>query len=209
VAVLALAVLAAALVKLVSDANTHGRNTVVLVQTPAPAAPTTSAPAKTAPPAPAGPPTGVALAPATMLTSTAATLNGTVNPQGVPTTYQFRYRAGASHPWAVSAGTLGASGTPSSVTARIDFLTPATTYHYKLTALKAGHPVNTPEATFTTLGKSAAQPAAPAAQLPARARLSAPAKRRLAELEARLRASKFPSEQQQLRLEEQRVLAGG
>jgi hypothetical protein len=208
VATLALAVLAVALVKLVGDANTHGRNTVVLVQTPAPAAPTTSAPATTTP-APAGPPTGVALAPVTMVSSTAATLNGTVNPQGVPTTYQFRYRASASHPWTVTAGTLGASNTPSSVTARVDYLTPATTYHLELTALKAGHPVSTPEATFTTLAKSAAQPATPAAQLPARARLSAPAKRRLAELEARLRTSKFPSEQQQLRLEEQRVLAGG
>jgi hypothetical protein len=210
VAALALAVLAAALVKLVSDANTHARNTVVLIQTPAPATPTTAAPTTSAPsppttaPAPASP---VALAPVTLLSSSAATLNGAVNPQGVPTTYQFHYRTTASSSWTPSNPPVkvGAGTGPVNVNARIAYLTPGTTYHYTLTASKAGHPVTSPEATFITPGKTGAAGASP---LLARARLSVPAKRRLAELEARLRASKFPSEQQQLRLEEQRVLAG-
>jgi hypothetical protein len=210
VAALALAVLAAALVKLVSDANRHVRNTVVLIQTPAPATPTTAAPTTTAPsprtpaPAPAAP---VALAPVTVLSSSAATLNGSVNPQGVPTTYQFHFRTTASSSWMPSNPpvNVGAGTGPVNVNARIAFLTPGTTYHYTLTGTKAGHPVTTPEATFTTLGKAGASTATPP---PAQGRLSAPAKRRLAELEARLRASKFPSERQQLRLEEQRVLAG-
>jgi hypothetical protein len=150
----------------------------------------------------------------TLLSSSAATLNGSVNPQGVPTTYQFHIRKTASSAWTPSAPPVpvGAGTGPVSVNAKIAYLTPGTTYHYTLTGTKAGHPVTTPEATFTTPGKTGAsttgQPAAPATPAAARARLSLPAKRRLAEIEARLRASKFPSEQQQLRLEEQRVLAG-
>jgi hypothetical protein len=209
VAALALAVLAAALVKLVSDSNTRAHTTVVLVQTPVSATPTTATPTTTAPsprtpaPAPAAP---VALAPVTLLSSTAVTLNGSVNPQGVPTTYQFHFRTTASSSWTPSNPPVkvGAGTGPVNVNARVAVLTPGTTYHYTLTASKAGHPVTTPEATFITPGKAGASGATP----PARGSLSAPAKRRLAELEARLRASKFPSQQQQLRLEEQRVLAG-
>jgi hypothetical protein len=124
VAALALAVLAAALVKLASDSNSRARNTVVLVQTPAPVTPTTAVPGTTAP------------------------------------------RTAAPTPAVPGTGATGARSTP------------------------------------------AGQPAAPATPPPARGRLSVPAKRRLAELKARLRASRSPAERQRLRLEARRVLAG-
>ena len=113
--------------------------------TPAPSATTPSAatPKAVAP---------VALAPVTTLTSSIATLNGSVNPQGVPTTYEFQYGATASYggrapgtPVALGAGTSAVA-----VSARIANLAPRTTYHYKLTASKAGRAVSTADATFTT-----------------------------------------------------------
>ena len=169
VATLSLGVLAAALVKLAggSSSTTNVTRTIVRAPvsvtspgtaTPTPA-PSATAPGATTPgastPAAVAP---VALAPVTMLTSSAATLNGTVNPQGVPTTYQFHFRTTASHGWSASAAplALGAGTSAIAVNARIAFLTPGTTYHYKLTASKAGRAVSTPDATFTTPGKTGA-----------------------------------------------------
>ena len=134
VAVLALAVLAAALVKLARDANSQARNTVVLIKTPAPITPTTPAPVTPTTPAP----------------GTTAT-----SP-----------RAAAPAPATPPTGATAARSTPTG------------------------------------------QPAAAATSQAARARLPAPAKKRLAELEAYLRASKFPAERDQLRQAEQNVLAG-
>jgi hypothetical protein len=134
VAVLALAVLAAALVKLVSDANSQARNTVVLIRTPAPVTPTTPAPVTPTTPAP-----------------------GTTAPS-----------PGAA--------------------------TPA--------------PATPPKGATAARSTPPGQPTAPASPTTARARLSAPAKRRLAELEADVRASKFPAERDQLRQAEQSLLAG-
>jgi hypothetical protein len=162
VAGLSLAVLAAAVVDLAgssSPTRIDGTRTVAgpasvtspgtVTTTPAPSATT---PAATTPsagaPVAAGP---VGLAPVTALTSSAATLNGVVNPQGVPTTYQFRVGPTASHEGgAHSAVALGAGTSAIAVNSRVAFLTPGTTYHYRLTASKAGRIVSTPDATFTT-----------------------------------------------------------
>jgi hypothetical protein len=45
---------------------------------------------------------------------------------------------------------LGAGTSVVAVSARIAYLAPGTTYHYKLTASKAGRTVSTADATFTT-----------------------------------------------------------
>jgi len=88
----------------------------------------------------------------TTLTTSIATLNGTVNPQGVPTTYQFQYGATASYGGRApgSPVALGAGTSAVAVSARIAYLAPGTTYHYKLTASKAGRAISTADATFTT-----------------------------------------------------------
>jgi hypothetical protein len=172
VAVLALAVLAAALVKLAGDsgspaapvaATAPGAASVTSPGTATlpPAASTTppgaSAPAATPPgastpgaPVAVGP---VGLVPVTTLTSTTVTLNGTVNPRRVPTTYQFAYGTTSSYgalaparPQAVAAGSAAVAAS-----ARVANLAPGTTYHYKLIASKAGRAVSTADATFTTL----------------------------------------------------------
>jgi hypothetical protein len=160
VAALALAVLAAALVKLAGNSgststvvvvatSTAGQGSVTSPATPAPAAtppaastPTASTPA-TAP--------AVALVPLTRVTPTTVVLKGAVNPQGVSTTYQFQYgtstrygNALPSTPLAVGAGTAAVG-----VGYRIEYLARGTTYHYRLTATKAGRAISTADATFT------------------------------------------------------------
>lgn len=164
VAALSLAVLAVALVKLAGSSSSTSTTTPVAtnvtptsVTSPGTAAltpaPRTTAPGATTPRASA--PVArvpVALIPVTDLTSSGVLLNGTVNPQGVPTSYEFQYglttRYGGRAP-----GTpvgLGAGTAIVTVAARVAYLTPGTTYHYKLTALKAGRAISTPDATFTT-----------------------------------------------------------
>jgi hypothetical protein len=163
VAGLSLAVLAAALVKLAGDTGSPTRSVASSVTAPAfvtspgtatvAPAPSATTPAATAPgastPVAVGP---VGLAPVTALSSSAATLNGTVNPGGVPTTYEFQVRTPVSHGWgAVHAPVaLGAGTSAIAVNSRVGFLTPGTTYHYKLTASKAGRVLSTADATFTT-----------------------------------------------------------
>jgi hypothetical protein len=95
----------------------------------------------------------VTLAAATAITSTSAALNATVNPRGIPATYQFHYGTtssyGSSAPGAGAALAGGFSATP--VSAGISGLAPGTTYHYQLTASNAGGAVSTSDGTFTTL----------------------------------------------------------
>lgn len=79
-----------------------------------------------------GPPTAVTGAP-TDVTETAATLTGTVTPNGAETVYLFIY--GANRYDAYTPTTSAGAGTaPVAVTARIQGLTPATTYHARLIA---------------------------------------------------------------------------
>jgi hypothetical protein len=102
------------------------------------------------------------------LTSSEVRLNGMVNPQGVPTTYQFQYGATASYGARApgSPKALGAGTSTFQVFATVAGLAPGTTYHYKLTASKAGRAISTADATFTT----------PAAHSPAGAGNAAPGK---------------------------------
>ena len=44
----------------------------------------------------------------------------------------------------------GAGTAAVGVAVRIEYVAPGTTYHYKLTATKAGHTISTADATFTT-----------------------------------------------------------
>lgn len=169
VATLSLGVLAAALVYLAGGSASTTNITRTIVTAPASVtspgtatttpAPSASTPGASTPVAVAS----VALAPVTIITSSIVTLNGTVNPQGVTTTYQFQYGATISYggraPGTPTA--LGAGASAVAVSARVAGLAAGTTYHYKLTALKAGRPFSTADATFTTPGKTGASGPAP------------------------------------------------
>lgn len=101
----------------------------------------------------AGSPTVTAGA-ATAIADTAATLHGTVNPNGAATTYQFAWGTttalGNLSPAAPTSAGAGAKTVAEHT--RIRGLTPATTYYYELVATNASGASNTPIGTFKTSG---------------------------------------------------------
>ncbi len=87
---------------------------------------------------------------ATAITSSSATLTGTVNPNGQTTTYRFDYGkttayGGRSPDTAAGSGTAAAS-----VTATLSGLTRKTLYHYRLVATNPSGTSFGADATFTT-----------------------------------------------------------
>jgi len=146
-------VLAAALVKLAGSSGSPATpvSQPASVTSPGtatiPPASSATTPATTAPSASTPP---VVLSPATTVSPGVVRLNGAVNPQGVPTTYQYQYGATAAYggrnpipPVALGAGTAAVA-----VSANVR-VAPGTTYHYKLIASKAGRAISTADATFT------------------------------------------------------------
>ncbi len=101
----------------------------------------------------AGSPTVVAGA-ATKIGQVTAMVNGTVNPRGSATTYQFEYGTttalGSFQP--VNAPHAGAGVKPVAVHARLTGLTPDTTYYYELVSGNADGNSTTPISSFTTTG---------------------------------------------------------
>ncbi len=87
------------------------------------------------------------------MTGESATLNGTVNPEGLPvSSCQFEYGTSAgSFPNTVACSSNPGSGSsPVGVSAAISGLTPATVYHYKLTVTTASGTGESSEGSFTT-----------------------------------------------------------
>ena len=103
-------------------------------------------------------PPAVTTDPATSVTGTTATLNGTVNPEGQSTTYHFEYGTttayGTSAP--SSPANAGSDSTSHAETAAITGLTTGTTYHFRLDATNATGTTNGTDRTFTTLSPPAA-----------------------------------------------------
>jgi len=101
-------------------------------------------------------PTVSASAP-TGIGQTAATLHGTVKPNGLATTYQFQYGTtaalGSKSP--ATAGSVGSGTTAVAESARIVGLSPDTTYYFELTASNSAGSSNTPVRTFKTTGNPA------------------------------------------------------
>jgi len=95
-------------------------------------------------------PTVVTL-PASGVTTSTATLNGTVNPNGLATNYHFEW--GTTTGYGNSTSTLSAgSGTSNvSVSAGITGLTPGVTYHFRLVATNIDGTRYGNDVTFTTL----------------------------------------------------------
>lgn len=74
---------------------------------------------------------------ATSVTKSAATLNGSVNPVGVATTYYFEYGKTASYGSKTSALSAGAGTSAVAVSAHLTNLAAHTTYHYRIVATNA------------------------------------------------------------------------
>jgi hypothetical protein len=86
------------------------------------------------------------------VTSTAATLNGTVNPEGAATTYQFQYGTSTSYGSVTPASPASAGSGSSAVSesAALSGLSASTTYDYRLVATSATGTTNGSNQTFTT-----------------------------------------------------------
>ncbi len=99
----------------------------------------------------------VAASAVTGIGQTYATAHGTINPNGLATTYQFEYgptnALGSSVP--AAAGTVGAGTTAVSEKNRIGGLSPDTTYYYELVATNADGSSTTPIGSFKTTGNPA------------------------------------------------------
>src|SRR5436190_13882101 len=92
---------------------------------------------------------GATTSPASAVTSTTASLNGTVSPNKETTTYHFDYGTSTSYTSKTPNGT--ASGNASkNVTASVTGLAPSTTYHFRLVASNASGTTNGQDRTFKT-----------------------------------------------------------
>jgi hypothetical protein len=103
---------------------------------------TTSATAPVAPSATTNPASGVS--------SSGATANGTVNPNGLATTVSFEFGATTAYGTQTAAQALGSGTSPSAVQAALTGLAPGTTYHYRVVATSAAGTTFGLDATFTT-----------------------------------------------------------
>ena len=99
---------------------------------------------------------------ATGVTSAAATIAGTVNPNGLASTYHFEYGTTTSYGSVapVPDGSAGSGTTATAVSANLSGLTASTTYHFRLVASNSAGTTNGADATFTTSPVSAPQPPA-------------------------------------------------
>jgi len=87
--------------------------------------------------------------PASMVTSSTADLNGTVQPNGKATNYWFEYGTDTSYGSTTPSTGIGSTGTYSPVES-ISGLTPSTTYHFRLVAQNPDGITYGADRTFTT-----------------------------------------------------------
>jgi hypothetical protein len=97
-------------------------------------------------------PPAIGNATASFVNETSAVINGEINPEGQPGTYQIQYGTstsyGSSTPPAQIAPFTSAQGTITALTG----LSPGTTYHYRLAASNAAGTSYGPDQTFTSSG---------------------------------------------------------
>jgi peptidoglycan hydrolase-like protein with peptidoglycan-binding domain len=103
-----------------------------------------------APPPPAPPLPSALSGGAAVLSSRSARLTGTVNPQGLPTTWLFEYGRTTGYGSQTPAVTTGTGTAPEAVSADVAGLTPGTTYHYRLRASNSAGTVFGADRSFTT-----------------------------------------------------------
>jgi hypothetical protein len=105
----------------------------------------------------ATPPT-VTTNPATGITASSATLNGTVNPNGHGTTYYFEYGKGTGYGSKTSVVNAGADTTAVTVSAAISGLQAGQAYHFRLDATSDAGTTNGADLTFTAAAAGGAAP---------------------------------------------------
>jgi hypothetical protein len=88
--------------------------------------------------------------PASAVIDRAATLTGTVNPKGAPTSYRFEYGPTTAYGSSTADSDAGSVLTDVSSSANVAGLEPGTTYHYRAIASNAGGVVHGADQTFTT-----------------------------------------------------------
>ncbi len=92
-------------------------------------------------------PAVVTLSP-TSVTCTGATLNGTVNPNGLATTYHFEWGTTIAYGNSTATVSAGSGSTVVSVNAPLSGLVAGTTYHYRLVAVNSDGSANGSDVTF-------------------------------------------------------------
>jgi len=107
--------------------------------------------ATTTPPPPPAP--AVVSTPATSVTASQATLNGTVDPEGLATSYYFQYGTTTSYSSKTTTTSAGAGTSAVAVSATISKLKPGTTYHYRIVATNANGTSDGIGRVFTTAKK--------------------------------------------------------
>ena len=101
------------------------------------------------------PPPLVKTSAATSVTANAATVSGTVNPNGYLATYHFEYGTTVAYGTATADAGAGSDSSEKPVSAGLTGLMPSTIYHYALVASNAYGTTTTPDQTFTTTGPPA------------------------------------------------------
>jgi hypothetical protein len=92
---------------------------------------------------------------ATGVTSSAATLNGSVDPNGTATSYDFEYGTSTSYGSTTSSVSAGSGTAATTVSADLTGLAPDTTYDYQLVATSSAGTTDGGNLTFTTPAASA------------------------------------------------------
>ena len=87
---------------------------------------------------------------ATNISTTSATLNGTVNPNGSSTTYYFKYGTNSNYGTQTSSQNGGSGTSTVQVSENIIELTANTTYHFQLVTSNSGGTAEGADQTFTT-----------------------------------------------------------
>ena len=95
---------------------------------------------------------GATTSAATGVTTTAATLNGSVTPNGTDTTYSFQWGTDTSYGNTTAAGDAGSGTSAVSVSANLSSLTPGTTYHFRVVASNAAGTTYGADQTFAATG---------------------------------------------------------
>ncbi|NVO21709.1 MAG: hypothetical protein HXX13_18565, partial [Bacteroidetes bacterium] len=94
----------------------------------------------------------VATIAASAITATTATLNGTVNPNGLATTYYFQYGLTTSYGSTTTSTSAGSGSTAVAVSAALTGLTAGATYHYRIAGTNTDGTNYGVDMSFTALG---------------------------------------------------------
>jgi phosphodiesterase/alkaline phosphatase D-like protein len=96
------------------------------------------------------PPPTVVTGVASSIGPTSATVAGSINPQGLATTYLFEYGKTTSYGSKTASKSAGSGTSTVAVSTTISSLTPGTTYHYRIVATSSAGTSRGADRTFTT-----------------------------------------------------------